>query len=198
VLAVSAGATNGRLRESRGAGKVVCITEAPKKLLKDGRRVYDEAAKPKAGEIQVRVTFPAIREGDTPAIVKAIAEAMTLDNKGGQIVGIDEKVGVRLLYEVFGVEDAEDILAEQYPDKDQGKKGDDDFAPKYDPIRTRAPLPTPIGKALPPAPGEPQLPGGKQPGTGPSDAPEDKPVVTSTEALARLLEAAKRLVKKVA
>jgi hypothetical protein len=193
VLAQSAGATKGRLREALGAGSVVYINAAPRKLLADGRLVYDEAAKPKEDEIQVRVTFPAIREGDTPALVKAIAEAMTLDNKGGEIVGIDEKVGVRLLYEVFGVEDAEDILAEQYPDKDSGKEGDPDYAPKYDPCRTRAPLPEPIGKALPPAPGQPQLPGGINPG----NQPQDKPVVTSTEAaLQRLFEAARKLVKR--
>lgn len=197
VLKVSSKAASGKLRKAwegkKRACEVICITEAPKRLLADGRRIYDEAAKPKDDEIQVRVTFPAIREGDTPAIVKAIAEAMTLDNKGGQIVGIDEEVGVRLLYEVFGVEDAEDILELQYPSKPKGVKGTPGYTPAYDPNRTRVPLPPPIGKALPPAGGQPQLPGGQQPGTGPSDAPQDKPVPTATEALGRLLDAAKRL-----
>lgn len=196
VLQVSLGATKGKLREARGAGNVVCITEAPRKLLPDGRRVYDEAAKPKDDEIQVRVTFPAIREGDLPNIVLAITNAMTLQNKGGQIVGIDEKVGVRLLYEAFGVEDAEDILEEQYPSKASGKKDTPDYEPAYDPSRTKAPLPAPIGKALPPAAGQPQLPGGQQPNS--NNAPQDKPVVTATEALARLIEAARRLGKRVA
>ncbi len=179
VLSVSGKATNGKLREAwdkRAAGKVICITEAPRKTLKDGRFVYDEAAKPKGDEIQIRVTFPAIREGDLPALVKAIAEAMTLDNKGGQVVGIDEKVGVRLLLETFGVENAEEILAEMYPEKDSGKEGTPDYKPAYDPCRTTEPLPAPIGKAEPDPGGEPQLPGGSDP------KPADKKVAAAEAA----------------
>ena len=62
------------------------------------------AKKANPDDIQVKVIFPAIREGDMPANVKAIAEAMTLDNKGGQVVGIDEKVGVGLLAQELGVD----------------------------------------------------------------------------------------------
>lgn len=197
VLKVSAGASSGKLREmadnAKKFGTVFCITEGRKKLLADGRLVYDEAAKPAADEIQVRVTFPAIREGDLPSIVLAITNAMTLQNKGGQIVGMDEKVGVRLLYEAFGVEDAEDILEEQYPTEASGDKASPDYESAYDPSRTKAPLPAPIGKALPPAGGQPQLPGGQQPGTGPSDSPQDKPVTTATEALRKLVEALAKL-----
>ena len=162
VLEVSAGAPSGQLREAldtRKIAKVVCI-EAPRKTLPDGRRVYDEAAKPKDNEIHIRVTFPAIREGDLPALVTSITDAMTLQNKAGQIVGIDEKVGVRLLYEAFGVEDAEDVLEEQYPDRATGVKGTPGYEPAYDPSRTKVPLPPPLGKALPNPGGQPQLPGG--------------------------------------
>jgi hypothetical protein len=95
--------------------------------------------------------------------VTAITDAMTLQNKGGQIVGIDEKVGVRLLYEAFGVEDGDEVLAEQYPDKATGVKGKPGYEPAYDPSRTKIPLPPPIGKALPNPGGQPQLPGGLQP-----------------------------------
>lgn len=187
VLKVSAGAASGQLREAlnkREISKVFCI-EAPRKTLPNGLRVYDEAVKPKKNEIHVRVTFPAIREGDMPTIIKAIAEAMTLDNKGGQIVGIDEREGVRLMYETLGVEELEEILDKQYP-----LTGKD----KYDPNRTKEPLPAPIGKALPPPGGQPQLPGGQQPS---ATSPQDKPVTAvATEAfverLARLVEAVKR------
>ena len=184
VLETSGKAANGKLREAWRLrdrdSKVICITEAPRKTLADGRRVYDEAAKPADDEIQVRVTFPAIREGDVPALIKAIVEAMTLDNKGGQIVGIDEREGVRLLFEQLGVEDIEEILDKMYPLT--GKN-------KYDPNRTIEPLPAPIGRALPGPGGVPQLPGGKQPGElEPGKGPQDKPVVTATERLVRALE----------
>ena len=179
VLETSAGAPSGRLREAlekRQLGKVVCI-EAPRKTLPDGRRVYDEAKKPAANEIHIRVNFPAIREGDLPQLVTAITDAMTLQNKGGQIVGIDEKVGVRLLYEAFGVEDGEEVLAEQYPDKATGVKGKPGYEPAYDPSRTKVPLPPPIGKALPNPGGQPQLPGGlPAPATTAAPPPPGTPV----------------------
>ena len=204
VLSVSAGAASGQLREAltkRGLGKVVCI-EAPRKTLPNGLRVYDAAAKPKADEIQVRVTFPAIREGDMPAIVTAIATAMTLENKGGQIVGIDEREGVRLLFETLGVEDPEEILDEMYPAKATGVKGTPGYEPAYDPSRTKVPLPPPIGKALPNPGGQPQLPGGSPaPATtalpappGTPEAPGAQPAQESAfvQKLARLVEAVRR------
>ena len=204
TLKASAGATAGKLREALGAGKVVSITDGVKKLNRRGNLVYDETAKPADDEIQVRVTFPAIREGDTPAIINAIVAAMTLDNKGGQVVGIDEREGVRLMYEALGVEDTEDILDEMYPDKATGVKGTPGYEPAYDPSRTKVPLPPPIGKALPPAGGLPQNPGGlqpvgNQPGVNANPAQptvQDKPMPTSTEAARRLFEALKRYKEK--
>ena len=168
VLSVSAKAPSGKLREKRGSN--VLIMEA--RRTKDGR-LY-EKAKPKEDEVQIRVTFPAIREGDAPAIVKAITEAMTLDNKGGQVVGIDEKTGVLLLLETLGVEDAADIVEFMYPES--GKD-------KYDPNRTIEPLPAPIGKAEPDPGGVPQAPGGVDP------KPQDKKVAAAE----RLLDAVNSL-----
>lgn len=158
VLNVSKSAPSGKLRESlEGIGETnIVITEAKRVTLPTGRLVYEKSA-PQPNKIQVKVNFPAIREGDLPANVIAITDAMTLQNKGGQVVGIDEKVGVGLLYSEFGVENYQDILDEQYP-KD------------YDPDRTVEPLPAPIGKVLPDPGGEPQAPGGR-------DAkPQDKAV----------------------
>lgn len=202
VLSVSAGATSGKLREARGAGKVVRINEAPRKTLPNGHRVYDESATPADDEILVRVTFPAIREGDMPTLIKAIAESMTLDNKGGQIVGIDEREGVRLMYETLGVEDPEDILDKQYPPKAKGVKGTPGYTPAYDPNRTKVPLPPPIGKALPNPGGQPQLPGGSPaPATTATPPPPGTPVPAGAQpaqesavmsAIARIVEAVKR------
>lgn len=202
VLSVSAGATSGKLREARGAGNVICINEAPRRTLPTGLRVYDEAAKPKDDEIQVRVTFPAIREGDMPAIITAIATAMTLENKGGQIVGIDEREGVRLLFEALGVEDTETILDEMYPPNAKGVKGTPGYEPAYDPSRTKVPLPPPIGKALPNPGGLPQLPGGSPapattalpppPGTPEASGAQPAQESAFVAKLARLIEAVKR------
>ncbi len=147
VLKVSKGAASGRLREARK--EKVRIVECARKQLPNGRWVY-EKAKPKAGTIQVKCIFPAIREGDMAVNVKAIVEAMTLDNKGGQVVGIDEKAGVMRLAEELGLEDYGEVLDEQYPKS-------------YDPDRTKEPLPAPIGRAEPDPGGRPQLPGGKDP-----------------------------------
>jgi hypothetical protein len=165
VLNVSRGAASGALREAFNRrkldAKTVCITEARRITLRNGRRVYEAKKKGKTKDLEIKVIFPAIREGDMPAIVKAIAEAMTLDNKGGQIVGIDEKVGVGLLYEQLGVEDAGDIMDQQYPDGE------------YDPDRTKDPLPPPIGKVEPDPGGLPQAPGGSDP------RPADKQVAAA-------------------
>lgn len=160
VLLNSLNASGGKLREAvaekRGhavAPKSVVVMERARRMSADGKRMeyVKEDAPGKNAPIQITVTFPAIREGDTPAMVKAIVEAMTLDNKGGQIVGIDAKVGVGLLYEQLDVEDSKTILVAQYPPDE------------YDPDRTTEPLPAPIQKAMPDPGGAPQLPDGKDP-----------------------------------
>lgn len=200
ILKVSAGAASGVLREAwNNAGMIgesKKLLSWPTKVLSNGMRVYDEAAKPKDDEVLIRVTFPAIREGDLPLIVKAIAEAMTLDNKGGQIVGIDEREGVRLLYETLGVEDPEIILDQQYPPQAKGVKGTDGYTPKYDPNRTREPLPPPIGKAIPNPGGAPQLPGGEQPPTPTAAPPTPTPAAQRTQEGA-ILSAVQRLAEAV-
>lgn len=175
VLEAAGKAPGGRLVES-----TTKILETKRVLRRDGKRVY-EAIAAKKGEAHIRVIFPSIREGDLPMLVKAITQAATLDNKGGQVVGIDEKVMVRLLYEVLGsqfnIEDIEDLVESQYPDKAEGD------VPAYDPARTYEPLPAPIGRAQPSPGGQPQAPGGNDP----------KPVDKTVEALRRLAEALGKL-----
>jgi hypothetical protein len=128
----------GKLRES---GRKVRIVAAERVIKTRGGARYwgfREAAKDAdPDEIEVRVQFPAIREGDMAANVKAIVEAMTLDNKGGQIVGIDERAGVLALMVEIGIENAEELIELMYP-----SKGKD----KYDPDRTDQELPAPIQK----------------------------------------------------
>lgn len=145
VLGVSKGAPSGALRESIGkradwtVGDVRVI-EAKRRYLASGRWVYESDKTPKANEIQIRVTFPSIREGDIPALIGAVVAAMTLGNRGGQIVGIDEKAGVKKLFELAGIEEADELMEEMYPDKE------------YEPDRTQQELTAPIPK-LQPRPG---------------------------------------------
>jgi len=151
ALRNSAVAQNGRLREAYQGAKLT-IRECNWKIEPTtGRRKYSEAKTGAAGEIKIQVNFPAIREGDIPAMVGAIVAAATYGNKGGQVVGIDEKEAVTLLYEQLGVENGGELAEQQYPESE------------YDPDRTTEPLPAPIPKALPDPGGAPQAPGGRDP-----------------------------------
>jgi len=171
VLEASASAPSGKLREARKLRKVR-VLECEYVKAPSGRRIY-EAKKRSDDEVDVLVNFPAIREGDAAAMITAIADAMTLGNKGGQVVGIDEKVGVGMLYRKLEYPDWEDVLEKQYPEKE------------YDPDRTKEPLPAPIGKAEPAPGGEPQAPGGHDPRVA------DQPV-KAAERLLRAMRGLKR------
>lgn len=199
VLDVSNRATSGKLRESFSRIGVdpdaVQILQAERvyeangrwhwvttKLPADPIELREAKAKAKkSAEVKIRVTFPNIREGDVPALVGAVVESMTLANKGGQVTGIDEKAGVRKLYELIGIENGDELAEAQYPEKE------------YDPNRTTEPEPAPIPKLEPRPGGTPQNPGGLQ--TAPPaqqlpapDAPAPK------EALRR---AARRLLRAI-
>ncbi len=140
-LKIAAAASGSKLKEALDMRKVTTIrvTEA-RRVMVDCHWVYREAKKKKPDVIEVLVNFPSIREGDQPARVAAIVAAMTLGNKGGQIIGIDEKVGVRELYDALGMPNGDEHAEEQYPDGE------------YNADRTKEILPAPIGKT-PLAPG---------------------------------------------
>ena len=146
-LAVSKGAPSGRLREARSS-----------------------TAKP----VEINVTFPSIREGDTPAIIGAIVNAMTLGNKMGEVMGIDERAGVLAMLRVLDIDNAEEIVEEMYPltaSKD---------APAYDPNRTAEP-PEPVADPNVPQP-DPSTP-------KPAVKPGKPTVKKIKEAAARLSQA---------
>jgi hypothetical protein len=104
-----------------------------------------------SGDIEIQVNFPNIREGDIPALVQATVEAMTLGNKFGQVAGIDEKTGVKQLFDLLGVEDGDVIAEDMYPD---GSYETDRQAQKD----AQAELDAKIASAMP----QPAAPGGKQ------------------------------------
>ena len=193
VLGVQLRAPGGALRESlqrRGIDPAtVRIREAPKVRTNTGRLVYmTEAQRANAGkakkdsDLEIKVAFPAIREGDIPALTQATVQAMTLDNKGGQIVGIDEKEGIRKLFQLCGIEEADEIVEKMYP-----SSGKD----KYDPNRTKedaAAIKAPISSRPPFAAPGPQAPGGHPQALAKQPAP-----TPGQEALTRLGAAADRL-----
>ena len=115
VLDVSKGAPSGALREATRSD--FPIRECARKTRKDGRRVYEKMVpSTESKDIEIQVNFPNIREGDVPSLVQATVEAMTLQNKMGEIVGIDAKAGVRQLYDYLGIEDGDALTEEQYPE----------------------------------------------------------------------------------
>jgi hypothetical protein len=144
VLQRSLKAPGGRLRESCPNPGAITIREAARVRLPSGRWRYAEAKKKRSDDIEVRIDWPGIREGDIPALVKAGVEAMTLDNKGGQIVGIDEKEGIRWVANQLDMDNVDEMVEDMYPDKE------------YDPDRTKEEIPPPVPKLQP-------QPGGTQP-----------------------------------
>ena len=188
-------APNGKLREALLATKMepakVVIRECSRVPSKDGSRmvyaplekregVLYEADKPVAKDtLIVRVNFPSIREGDLKLLIESTVEAMTLGNRAGQVIGIDEKEGVRHLYDLLDFEDGDELVEKQYPKSE------------YEIDRTKEVLPAPIQR---PGVGSPagtiaanvQI---DQPGIDKADA--QKPAVK--EALARVNRALARM-----
>lgn len=149
-LNVSKGAPRGRLREALVARRLdpgkVTIRECRRVPSKDGRRMeyaplehrglrlYEAGREVPETEILVRVNFPAIREGDLKTLVDATVEGMTLGNRAGQVIGIDEKAGVRHLYDLLGFEDGDELTEQQYPEGE------------YEIDRTKIVLPAPVDR----------------------------------------------------
>ena len=183
VLSRSLKAAGGKLREACPNPGAIQIREAAYRRNGVGRRIYEAKKGVQRGDdIEVKVSFPSIREGDLPALVKANVEAMTLDNKGGQIVGIDEKAGVLNLMRLLDFEDAEELVEQMYP-----SKGPD----KYDPDRTKEELPPPIQKVQP-VPGPQPAPAAVQATQSDQDSahgtPPPAPAKEAAAALRRLAE----------
>lgn len=173
ALKVSKKAPSGRLLEV--ADKDVlprAIRECGRKRGPRGEVVY-EAFKPKDEGIEIQVNFPAIREGDQKAQMEALALALTLGNRGGQIIGIDEKQGIKRAAEIVEMADPGEMVEEMYPEG------------KYTADRTEQILDAPIKRAEPPKGGAPQI----DPKTGRPTNPAPPPNEEVQEALKRIHEA---------
>lgn len=111
VLSVSSRAPSGKLREG------VTMREARKIRKADGTTVYIEATGSQdAKTVEVKCTFPAIREGDQAQLMTALVQAVTLGNSQGEAVGIDLKATVRRAYEILGIEEADELTEEAFPE----------------------------------------------------------------------------------
>jgi hypothetical protein len=120
VLQVSNSAPGGKIRAAMEKRRVrageIEIREAPTRKLESGRTVYVEAKqKPKDNVLEVKATFPTIREGDQQQLMTALVQAATLGNTQGQFVGIDEKAFALRAYEILGIEDGAELVEDQYP-----------------------------------------------------------------------------------
>lgn len=171
VLNVSKGAASGKLRAALKGSPLgdVEIREAGRvQKMRNGSLIWTyEAPKKAANTIKIRCNFPAIREGDVKVLVDALVESMTLGNKAGQVIGIDEKEGVRRLFELNGFEDADEMVELMYPDKE------------YEPDRTQQDVPPPIDKPQPLAPGQDKV----------NPKPAAKPTEAHREAARRAIDA---------
>lgn len=185
VLNVSKKAPSGKIREALEKVKMspadithFVIREADREQRRtaDGSIVWAYVAEAKKADntIQVRATFPAIREGDLKIQVDALVESMTLGDKTGAIHGIDEKEGIRRLYELNGYENSDELVELQYPEDE------------YDPDRTAEPEPAPAPQPAPGVPAAPQRTG----------APHDTQEPQIPEPTPRQREAARRLVRE--
>jgi len=180
ALSKSLRAPNGKLREACANPGAITIKAAERALDSNGRMRYvEKKALAKGDDIEVRVDFPAIREGDLPALINATVAAMTLGNRAGQIVGIDEKAGVLNLFRLLDIENAEELVELMYPSK--GKDA-------YDPDRSNQELTPPIPKAEPQA-GGPQPQPGEVPATVATAHQVQGAKAAVKEAFARLAEA---------
>src|SRR6185369_1430966 len=124
----------------------------------NGSWVYEKAKKKDPDTLEVKCTFPAIREGDQKELMESLVMAATLQNKGGQFIGIDEKQFVIRAYELAGFDNGSELAEEQYPTSE------------YDPDRTKEVLPPPIQKTKPNPGGQPQV-AADQPQPDPGNAP---------------------------
>jgi hypothetical protein len=183
MLKRSITATGGKLYEAKRDAKTRVVAAQREIMTRPGgarywgfREAKKSVAKPNA-DIEVRVQFPAIREGDIGVLIKAGVEAMTLDNKGGQVVGVDERAGCLWLMQALGYENADELIEKMYP-----STGKD----KYDPDRAKQKLAAPIMK-LQDQPGTPKTPAQAQQTVDNPPAPTMKEAVTS--AFDRLKEA---------
>jgi len=122
--------------------------------------IIDAMYPPKSyiGDYQDRTQAPEV--ANLPQLIDAVIHSMTLGNRQGQIVGIDEKEGIRMLFKLLQIPNADQIVEKMFP------KGE------YDLDRTKEEIAPPVQKLTPNPGGLPQL----NPATGQPTVPVTAPV----------------------
>ncbi len=106
-------APNGKLREAMNKRHAdlskISVREAKRFRDSEGRWRYAEADVKKEAptEIEVKVTFPAIREGDIPALAAALSSAFATGT-------VDKKAAALKFCEYFDIEGAQDLVNAMY------------------------------------------------------------------------------------
>jgi hypothetical protein len=163
--------------------------KAPKGRLREA--FAERAAQPKVQDIPINVNWPPIIEGDIPALMGALIEALTLN--GFEPTGIDQKTGIKAALSMVAafanIEiDVEGIIEEMFPDAEYKKLMDRTPQLKFEQEQALVP---------PPVPGA-GVPGGETPGIGATPHPpaprKPRPKrVKTTESMALVVKALKAL-----
>ena len=158
-------APNGKVREAvskRGADLKVMIDirEARRERKPDGTWKYIEApvkADKPPDALEVTVTFPSIREGDIPQLVTATVGALTLGQMSG-VNGIDQKSGILHLMTLLGIDKAEEIVEEMFPEADYDPDRTEELNASKERTLNPPPAPTVVPGAVPPPQNQPPKP----------------------------------------
>jgi hypothetical protein len=164
VLQRSLRAPKGRLREvceSKGVDPDRLVVEVVKgaKGTSPHIRLYEATKESRAAAVSVNVNFPPIIEGDIPALMGALIEALTLN--GFEPTGIDQKTGIKAALSMVAafanIEiDVEGIIEEMFPDAEYKKLMDRTPQLKFEQEQALTPPPVPGAGA----------PGAETPGIG--------------------------------
>jgi hypothetical protein len=130
---------------------------APKGRLREA--FAERAVQPKVQDIPINVNWPPIIEGDIPALMGALIEALTLN--GFEPTGIDQKTGIKAALSMVGAFanidiDVEGIIEEMFPDAEYKKLMDRTPQLKFEQEQALTPPSVPGAGA----------PGGETPGIG--------------------------------
>ena len=170
-LRVSKLATGSKFRAALDRRKTgdVEIREAARQQ-RNGHWTYQEAKVRNPKVVEVMCSFPSIREGDIPALVKAVNDAMAIDRQGNQH-GIDDKTAVRKFCDLLDISDADELVEKLYPEKTY--------------VHDRTLEPEDEGTVPAPAIAPPAVPGAPPPAAAPP-APAGKEAARIRAALKRI------------
>jgi hypothetical protein len=117
ALKVSNGAPSGRFKAAlarRAQSGDIVIREAARSV-RNGHWVYEASKAPKPDVVEVMCSFPAIREGDIPALIHATNEAMAIDRQGNQH-GLDDRTAVRKFCGLLDIPHADELVEKLFPE----------------------------------------------------------------------------------